>query len=103
MVRTTILIAVAVALALVLEPGTPSRAEPVRATAPRAVGPDVSPQLPPEVYQRRRERLLKKLGGCAGAIKSFSSEGGDGNSFDSYFFYLTGTRKPRSGWAIASR
>jgi len=95
--RTILLIFTAVAIALVTAVGA-SRAEPSR-----SVGPDIAPELPADVYAKRRERLMKKLGGCVAAIKSVAPEGGYGNEFDSDFYYLTGVEEAGAVLMLAPR
>ena len=56
----------------------------------RSVGPDVPAELPMSVYKNRRDALSKKLGNCAAAIKSRTTD----DNLDEYFFYLTGISEP---------
>lgn len=79
-----------VALAALL-PTRPLHAEPGHA-GPKGVGPDVPPELPAEVHRKRRERLMKDLGKCVGALKSHTeaSDFGTQEEPDQDFLYLTG-------------
>jgi len=60
----------------------------------KSVGPNVPAEIPGTVYRQRRLRLMQELGGCAAAIRSYSTTDYLGQvRFDPYFFYLTGIKK----------
>ena len=63
--------------------------------------PQPPPGLPPSVYQERRERVLKELGGCAAAIAAQGEITGIVEEFrqDDDFFWLTGVNEP-GAWLI---
>jgi Xaa-Pro aminopeptidase len=58
--------------------------------------PQPAPDLPPAVYQARREKLMKELGGCAAVIAAKGIAQGITEDYwqDSDFFYLTGLNEP---------
>jgi Xaa-Pro aminopeptidase len=76
-------------------------APPVNKPTGPAVGPDVPPELPARIYEQRRAELMKKLGGCTAVLRSFPAEGGSGNDFEPYFYYLTGIREHGSVLVLA--
>ena len=57
--------------------------------------PQPPPELPPSVYQARRERLMKELGGCAAVIAAKGITQGITEDYwqDSDFFFLTGVNE----------
>jgi Xaa-Pro aminopeptidase len=54
--------------------------------------PTPPPQLPPETYRERRERVMKSLAGCAAALFSQGKKDDD-------FFWLTGVGEP-DAWLL---
>ena len=58
--------------------------------------PQPPPELPLAVYQARRERLLKDLGGCAAVLAAKGISQGITEDYwqDSDFFFLTGLNEP---------
>lgn len=65
----------------------------------KPAGPAVLAELPMTVYQKRRARLLKELGGCATVIKSQSTD----DKLDQDFFYLTGIEEAGVSLVLAPR
>jgi Xaa-Pro aminopeptidase len=64
--------------------------------------PQPPPTLPAQVYQERRERVLRALEGCATVISSQGKMGsGPGGEFrqDDDFFWLTGVNEP-DAWRV---
>lgn len=60
--------------------------------------------LPNEVYAARRARLIKRLGGCAAAIKAHGTKDAMGKeTVDPYFFYLTGIDDPDTVLLLAPK
>ena len=61
--------------------------------------PQPPPELPLAVYQARRERLLKDLGGCAAVLAAKGISHGITEDYwqDSDFFFLTGLNE-RGAW-----
>lgn len=82
-----------VALAQVTSPAPPGR----------QAGNDVRPELPASVYRKRRERLMKRLGPCAAAIRATSGHGYEPDGVDHDFFYLTGLTEPGSLLLLSPR
>jgi Xaa-Pro aminopeptidase len=60
---------------------------------------ELDPKLPASVYKARRDKVLQKLGGCAGAIRSYANDRGP----DPYFYYLTGLEEPGAVLVLAPR
>lgn len=104
--RFSTLIFVVIPIALVLE-AMPGQAEPVARVGKdkpiKSVGPDVPPEIPASVYRARRERLMKRLGGCTAAIRSKASSGESDLGFDPDFFYLTGVDEPKALLLLSPR
>jgi Xaa-Pro aminopeptidase len=71
-----------------------------RAHPDHSVGPDVPPEIPMSVYEKRRRLLSDKLGNCAAAIRA---QGGADGGIDQYFFYLTGVEDAGAGLLLSPR
>ena len=58
--------------------------------------PQPAPELPPSVYQARREKLMKELGGCAAVLAAKGITQGITEEYwqDSDFYFLTGINEP---------
>ncbi len=58
--------------------------------------PQPAPELPPSVYQARREKLMKELGGCAAVLAAKGITQGITEEYwqDSDFYFLTGVNEP---------
>jgi Xaa-Pro aminopeptidase len=60
-------------------------------------------ELPASVYQERRERVMKELGGCVAVIAARGDESGDEYRPDGDFLWLTGVTEPDAWLLLAPK
>jgi Xaa-Pro aminopeptidase len=84
------------ALALASVPAVSAGADPpsVASAAPSAGPLAPARPFPPEVYQARRSKLMKALGGGIAVLQARGEEDPDGYRQDGDFYYLTGLNEP---------
>jgi Xaa-Pro aminopeptidase len=70
-------------------------------TAPAALPPP--PELTAAVYQARRERVMKELGGCMALLTTRGAEQGDDYRADGDFLWLTGVDEPGAWLVLAPK
>ena len=65
--------------------------------------PPAPETIPAAVYQARRERLTKELGGCMAVLTTRGQEAGDEYRADGDFLWLTGIEEPNAWLLLAPK